>query len=430
MKTGKDLSRRNFIKQSAYISGGAIISANAGRLFAADSDQLGVAIIGAGGRGTYDLIRCLKSSKGVALVAMADMFQDQLDKSIEKVQKEVLDKEKIKVTPDTMYLGFDAYKKVLGMKEVDLVLLTTPPGFRPMMLRASVEAGKHIFMEKPGAVDPVGIRSLLESTELAKQKGVAIAAGFQQRWMPQYIELIKRVNDGQIGEIGSAQAYWAGDMVKWHWQPRKPEWSDMEWQIRCWPYFTWLSGDCYVEQIVHNLDVLNWMMDSTPVSCLGMGGRAVRTGPEFGNIYDHFTVEYEYEGGMRNLAMSAQMAGTTNRVSNRIQGSKGWGTVDRATARIEGENPWRFEGEKKNPEEVLFAHLIDGIRKGEYMNDGKLVAEATMTAIMGRTSAYTGRELKWDWIMKASKQDLSPAKYEMGPLPVVPVSLPGQTPLV
>jgi predicted dehydrogenase len=298
------------------------------------------------------------------------------------------------------------------------------------MLRSSVEAGKHVFMEKPGAVDPVGIRSLLKSTELAKKKGVAIAAGFQQRWMPQYIELIKRVNDGQIGEVGSAQAYWAGDMVKWHWQPRKPEWSDMEWQIRCWPYFTWLSGDCYVEQIVHNLDVLNWMMDSTPVSCFGMGGRAVRTGPEFGNIYDHFTVEYEYEGGMRNLAMSAQMEGTTNRVSNRIQGSKGWGTVDRATARIEGEKPWRFEGEKKNPEEVLFAHLIEGIRRGEYMNDGKIVAEATMTAIMGRTSAYTGRELKWDWIMNASKQDLTPPKYEMGPLPVVPVSLPGQTPLV
>ncbi len=361
---------------------------------------------------------------------MADMFQDQLDNSMKKIREEVLDPKKIKVTPDTTYLGFDAYKKILAMKEVDLVLLATPPGFRPEMVRAAVEAGKHIFMEKPGAVDPVGIRSLLESTELAKQKGIAIAAGFQQRWMPQYIDLIKRANAGQMGQITGAQAYWAGDMVKWHWQPRKPEWSDMEWQIRCWPYFTWLSGDCYVEQIVHNLDVMNWMMGSTPVSCFGMGGRAVRTGPEFGNIYDHFTVEYEYPGGMRNLAMSAQMAGTTNRVSNRIEGSEGWGTVDRATSRIEGKNPWKFDKEPKNAEEVLFSSLIRGIRDSNPMNDGKLVAEATMTAIMGRTSAYTGRELKWDWIMKASKQDLRPAKYEMGPLPVAPVSLPGQTPLV
>jgi hypothetical protein len=225
--------------------------------------------------------------------------------------------------------------------------------------------------EKTGAVDPVGIRSLFESAGLASQKGIAIAAGFQQRWMPQY-----------------------------------------------------------VEQIVHNLDVMNWMMGSAPLSCFGMGGRAVRTGPEFGNIFDHFTVEYEYPGAMRNLAMSAQMAGTTNRVSNRIEGTDGWGTVDRATARIEGKNPWKYDGEPKNPEEVLFSALIKGIREGLPMNDGKLVAEATMTAIMGRTSAYTGRELKWDWIMKASKQDLTPARYEMGPLPVAPVSLPGQTPLI
>jgi predicted dehydrogenase len=424
------LSRRSFLKQSAYASAGAVLTANAGRLFAAGSDQLGIAIVGCGDRGTSDLIRCLHSTGGISLVAMADMFQDKLDSSLERVRAEVSEKEKISVKPDTMFLGFDAYKKVLAMDQVDLVLLTTPPGFRPQMVRDAIMAGKHIFMEKPGAVDPVGVRSLLESALLAQQKGLAIAAGFQQRWMPQYIELIKRVNDGQIGQVTSAQAYWAGDMVKWHWEPRKPEWSDMEWQIRCWPYFTWLSGDCYVEQIVHNLDVMNWMMNSTPVSCFGMGGRAVRTGPEFGNIYDHFTIEYEYPGAMRNLAMSAQMAGTTNRVSNRIEGTDGWGTVDRATAKIEGKRPWKYEGEPKNAEEVLFSALIKGIREGKPMNDGERVAYATMTAIMGRTSAYTGRELKWDWIMKASKLDLTPAKYELGPLPVAPVSLPGQTPLV
>jgi predicted dehydrogenase len=346
------------------------------------------------------------------------------------LHEHIQDKEKIKVTPDTTYLGFDAYKKVLAMNEVDLVILATPPGFRPQMSRDAIEAGKNIFMEKPGAVDPVGVRSLLKTTELATQKGLSIAAGFQQRWMPQYIELINHAKNGRIGQITSAQAYWAGDMVKWHWEPRKPEWSDMEWQIRCWPYFTWLSGDCYVEQIVHNLDVMNWMMGSIPVSCFGMGGRAVRTGPEFGNIYDHFTVEYQYPNGIRNLAMSSQMAGTTNRVSNRIEGTEGWGTVNRATASIEGKNPYKYDGEPKSAEETLFSALIQGIRDGKKMNDGKIVAEATMTAIMGRTSAYTGRELKWDWIMNASKLDLTPPKYEMGPLPVAPISLPGQTPLV
>jgi predicted dehydrogenase len=425
-----DVSRRTFLKQSAYISGGAILSAHTSRLFAADSDQIGVALIGCGERGTFDLVRCLKSSPGVALVAMADMFQDKVDQSMIWLQKAIEDKQKIKVTPDTTYLGFDAYKKVLAMKEVDLVILATPPGFRPQMLRDSIEAGKNVFMEKPGAVDPVGVRSLLKSAELANSKGLSIAAGFQQRWMPQYIELINHAKNGRLGQITSAQAYWAGDMVKWHWEPRKPEWSDMEWQIRCWPYFTWLSGDCYVEQIVHNLDVMNWMMESTPVSCFGMGGRAVRTGPEFGNIYDHFTVEYEYPGGIRNLAMSQQMEGTTNRVSNRIEGTEGWGTVNRATSKIEGKNPYKFDGEPKSAEEVQFAALIKGIREGKQMNDGKIVAEATMTAIMGRTSAYTGRELKWDWIMNASKLDLTPSKYEMGPLEVAPVPLPGKTPLI
>jgi len=204
----------------------------------------------------------------------------------------------------------------------------------------------------------------------------------------------------------------------------------MEWQIRCWPYFTWLSGDCYVEQIVHNLDAMNWMMGSTPVSCFGMGGRAVRRGPEFGNIYDHFTVEYEYPGGIRNLAMSSQMAGTTNRVSNRIEGTEGWGTVNRATSKIEGKSPYQYDKEPINPEKAMFSTLIKGIREGKPMNDGRIVAEATMTAILGRTSAYTGREIKWDWIMNASKLDLTPDKLEIGPLEVAPVSLPGQTQLI
>ena len=428
--TTNNLSRRKFLKNSVYLSGSAVLATKTSGFFAAGSDKIRVALIGCGSRGTYDLIACLRSDPGVELVAMADMFQDKLDASLQRLREEIKDTEKITVTPDTLFLGFDAYQKVLALKEVDLVLLTTPPGFRPQMARAAVQAGKHIFMEKPGAVDPVGVRSLLDTSEMVRQKSLALAVGFQQRWMRQYIDLLERVRNGQIGQVTNAQAYWAGDMVKWHWEPRRPEWSDMEWQIRCWPYFTWLSGDHYVEQMVHNLDTMNWMMGSTPVACFGMGGRAVRTGPEFGNIYDHFTVEYEYPNGMRNLAMAAQMAGTTNRVYNRIEGTEGWASVDRANARIEGSNPYKFDQESRNPEEALFAALLQSIRNGNVINQGKIIAEATLTAIMGRISAYTGRAVKWDWVMNASKLDLSPEKYELGPLPVAPVSLPGQTSLI
>jgi predicted dehydrogenase len=272
-----------------------------GRVFAAGSDKIRVAMIGCGDRGTKDAIDCLSADPGTEMVAIADMFQDRVDRSLAEMSKAA--PEKVKVTPQTVFLGFDAYKKVLAMKDVDMVLLLTPPGFRPQTLRAAVEAGKHIFMEKPGAVDPIGIRSLMESADVADQRKLSIVVGTQQRWQPHYQELMKRVHNGDLGEVVGGQAYWNWGSSKWHWEERKPGWSDMEWQIRCWPYFTWLSGDHIVEQHLHNMDVINWAIGSHPVSCLGMGGRQSRTGPEFGNIWDHFTVEYEYPNGVRVMSM-------------------------------------------------------------------------------------------------------------------------------
>jgi len=423
-------SRRDLLKAGAVVSAGVMLSSQ-GRIFAAGSDKIRVAMIGCGSRGTKDAVDCLKADAGAEMVAMADLFQDRLADSLAQLKKECPDK--VKVTPQTSFLGFDAYKKVLALKDVDIVLLLTPPGFRPPMVRAALEAGKHIFMEKPGAVDPVGIRSLMDSADLADQRKLSIVVGTQQRWQPHYQELMRRVLNGDLGEVVGGQAYWNWGSSKWHWEERKPGWSDMEWQIRCWPYFTWLSGDHIVEQHLHNMDVINWAIGSHPVSCLGMGGRQSRTGPEFGNIYDHFTVEYEYPNGVRVMSMCSQIEGSTPRVGERVLCTKGATVTDRSMGYIEdtrGRKVFTYNDPIHSGEVAQFANLIKSIRDDKPLNECRRIAESTMTLIMGRMSAYTGRALKWDWAMKASKLDLSPGKYELGDLPVAPVPIPGKTQLI
>ena len=420
------VSRRDFNKTVAAAGVGLALPASG--VFAAGSDTVRVAMVGCGERGTVDALYCLKSAPGVELVAVADLFPDRVETSLAKLRQEVPDQ--VKVTPERTFLGFDAYRKVLAMDDVHLVMQLTPPGFRPEMVAATVEAGKHQFVEKPGAVDPVGIRTLLEASKKAREMGLSLVVGTQQRYAPQYLELIQRIRDGQIGDLTHLEALWIGDMELWHYHDREESWSDMEWQVRCWPLFTWLSGDHYVEQLVHNLDVVNWVADATPVVCQGLGGRQVRTGPEFGNIFDHFAVRYEYENGLTMFAMATQQRGISTRVGNVIHGTKGAAQVDRANATITGEQPWEFDGDGSSGDLEMHGALINAIRMGEPINEGPRLAEATMTGIMGRMSAYTGRALKWDWAMKASKLDLRPPQYEMGPLPVGPVAMPGRTPLV
>lgn len=424
------LSRRGFLRAGATASAGSLLLARRGA-YAAGTDRIRVAMIGCGSRGTFDAIDFLKADPAVEIVAMAEMFQDRIDSSLAKLRKDFA--ARVKVTPDTCFLGFDAYKKVMAMSEVDIVMLLTPPGFRPPIVRAAVEAGKHIFMEKPGAVDPVGIRSLLESAALADRKRLSIVVGTQQRWQPHYQELIGRVHAGEFGDIVGGQAYWNWGSSKWHWEPRQPGWTDMEWQIRCWPYFTWLSGDHIVEQHLHNMDVINWAMGSPPVSCVGMGGRQTRTGPEFGNIFDHFTVEYEYPNGIRVMSMCSQIERSTPRVGERVVCAKGAIVTDRAQGHItdnQGKKVYAFAGAHHSGEVAQYVNLIRSIREGKPINECRRLAESTMTVILGRMSAYTGRALKWDWAMTASTLDLSRAKYEMGPLPVDRVAMPGTDPLV
>lgn len=424
-----NLSRRNFIKTSAAL-GAAVWASGSSRIFAAGSDTIRIGLIGCGGRGTYDTTNCLNCAPNVELVAMGDLFKDRLDRCRQRLTKEL--GEKVKVNDDTCFVGWDAHKGVLGC-DVDLVILTEPPHFRPGHLRAAVEAGKHVFMEKPVAVDPVGVRSVIESSQLADEKDLTIVAGTQSRRVAHLVEGMKRIHNGDIGKIVGGQCLRiGGGMLTWSQETmqRQPGWSDMEWQLRRWLFLTWLSGDFIVEMHIHNLDRMNWALDAHPVQCIALGGRQVRTGPEYGNIYDHITVEYEYPGGVRIEYMGSQIDKMTYRQDARIIGTKGLAYTHEGDFIIDGPKPFRYDGPNPSPVIKQHADQIEAIRAGTHLNEGRRIAESTMTCIMGRMSAYTGRALKWDWAMNASKLDLSPLKYEFGDLPMRPVAMPGQTPLI
>ncbi|MHC4123864.1 MAG: Gfo/Idh/MocA family oxidoreductase [Planctomycetota bacterium] len=435
----KEVSRRSFIKRSAAMGMTAMLAGRE-KLFASSGDELKVGLIGCGFRGTGATIQALTcSSHPVKLWAMGDMFGDKLKASVEQLRtggKGKYDRDdfpslsdKMDVPIERQFVGFDAYQKVIN-SGVDIVILATPPHFRPAHLRAAVETGKHVFMEKPVAVDPVGVRSIISSSELAKEKGLSIVAGTQRRYQESYIEVMRRIHRGDIGELVGGQSYFmVGHSKDSHYfNERQPGWSDMEWQLRNWYYFTWLSGDHFVEQYVHCIDVMNWAFGTHPVKAIGVGGRQVRTGAEYGNIYDHFAIEFEYPNGARCLSMSRQTNGCSNRMSERIVGTKGTACTRKGV--IEGQNPYKHEGEEANPYIQEHAELVKSILTGKPINDGRQVAESTLSVILGRMCAYTGRELKYDWVMKASKLDLTPPKYEFGDLPVREVAIPGQTKLI
>ena len=419
------MTRRDFIKTTSVASMAtlaAAVSGSSGRC-AGGSDTIRIGVIGCGGRGTGAAIDAVNSAPGVEILALFDPFQDRIDKSLKTLREKV--PAAVKVTPETCFTGLDGYKKLLAIKNINYIVTAAPPGFRPIHLKAAIEAGKHVFMEKPVAVDPVGVRSVIASSELAAKKGLAIVAGTQRRHQASYLELMKRIHDGAIGELVGAQCYWnQGEL----WVIKQtPEMSDMEWQCRNWLYFSWTSGDHIVEQHVHNIDVVNWAFGATPVKVMGMGGRQVRTAPEYGNIFDHFAVEFEYPNGARVMSMCRQTPGCADRVEEKIVGTKGHAF---GYGEISGPSAWKFEGEEPNPYVVEHTDLIASIRAGKPLNEGKRIAESTLCAIMGRMSAYTGRAISWDWAMNASKLDLTPAKFAFGPNPVDPVAVPGQTPLV
>ena len=426
-----ETTRRQFVKRSSILAGlaGGTIAESMTPAFGvhtAGDDTLKVGLIGCGGRGTGAATQALMADSQVKLVAMADVFEDRLKQSLKSLNKTDGLQSKIDVPPERQFVGFEAYKQLLT-SGVDVVLLTTPPHFRPMHLQAAVATGKHVFAEKPCAVDAIGVHSVLRSCEEAKKKNLAVVSGLCLRYHYPYREAVHRIQDGEIGEV---RALLANDYRGPIWvKPRQPDWSDMYWQMQNWYYFTWLSGDFNVEQHVHNLDLCTWAMgDQYPVKAIGMGGREVRKGPEYGNIFDHHSVVYEYANGARLISNTRQIEGCKGDISVSILGSKGNAllTERRNGVRIKAEGDWTYTGEEKNLYQVEHDELFASIRAGKPINNGEYMAKSTLLAIMGRMATYTGQEITWDMAWN-SKEDLSPPRYEWGDLATPEVAVPGVT---
>ncbi len=408
------LSRRAFVTSAGAAAAAMALPA------AQNEPTLKVGLVGCGGRGTGAAENCMKSAPNVQLIALGDMFPERITRAQRHLG--ALELPGYKVNANFCFSGFDAYKRVLD-SGVDLVLLATPPGFRPMHFEEAIAAGKHVFMEKPVAVDPAGVRKVIAIGEKAKQKKLGVVSGTQYRHQVSFIETVKRVHAGQIGRVVAGRAYYNGGTL---WSvDRREGMSDMEWQVRNWYYFDWLSGDHIVEQHVHTIDATDWVMGARPVRAVAVGGRQVRTDPLYGNIYDHFCVDYEYPGGVHVMSMTRQMAGCDNLVGAFFTGTKG--NADIYNAEITGESPWKFPEKPSIGKAYVQEHtdLIESIRAGTPINEAEQVALSSLTAIMGREAAYTGKVVEWNDLAR-SDQDLSPPKYEFGPLPVRPVPMPGK----
>lgn len=423
-------TRRTFLQTSSVALAGAAVASTLGAVpmaHAAGSDVLKIALIGCGGRGSGAAVNAMSADPNVQLTVLADAFPDQIAAAKANLGKNP----KFAVPDDQCFVGFDAYKKVMET-DVDVVLLCTPPHFRPAQLKAAIEAGKHVFCEKPVAVDAPGVRSVLETAAAAKQKNLSIVSGLCWRYDPGVRETIKKIQDGAIGDIVTIQEnYLTGTL--WH-RGRKPEWTDMEYQMRNWLYFTWLSGDHNVEQHIHSLDKAMWLMgDKPPVSCFGLGGRQVRTGAEYGNIFDHHAVCYEWESGVKCYAYTRQMKGCSGDVEDYVYGTKGKASVLKNMVKS-GSETWRYKGDKPSMYDVEHQELFAGIRSGNIINNGVYMSYSTMLAIMGRMACYTGQNVTWEAAME-SKEDLTPSAYAFGPVKIpgattLDVAVPGVTPLV
>ncbi len=430
--TDLDATRRDFLKTTGIAAAGSALTSWAGlqtAVHAGVDDTLRVGLIGCGGRGTGAASQALMADKRVKLTAMADAFEDRLQSSLETLKAiDGLDT-KIDVPRERRFVGFNAYEELLS-SGVDVVLLTSPPHFRPLHLQAAIAAGKHVFAEKPCAVDAPGVHSVLRSCEEAKRKGLAVVSGLCLRYHAPYREGVRRIQDGAVGDVHTLLA---NDYRGTIWlKKREPDWTDMHWQMRNWYYFTWLSGDFNVEQHVHNLDVCAWAMgDKYPVKAIGMGGREVRKGPEYGNIFDHHSVVYEYADGARLISNTRQMDGCKNDISVSIFGSQGTALLAerRNGVRIIAKDEWIYRGEDKNLYQVEHDELFASIRAGKPINNGEYMAKSSLLAIMGRMATYTGREITWDMAWN-SKEDLTPPKYEWGKIAAPKVAVPGVTEFV
>lgn len=426
---GEHLDRRQFMKKTAAAAGtvaafSILSSANADTK--ATGETLKVGLIGCGGRGTGAAREALLADKNVKLVAMADTFKEQITGAREKLRKSEAG-DRVVVDDGHMFDGLDGYKQLIEL--CDVIVHATSPGFRPLHMRAIAEAGKHCFLEKPVAVDPVGLRSVMESSKILKDKGKCLVSGLCYRYHFAKQDIIQQIHGGKIGDVLTMQtSYNTGGL--WH-KGRQPEWSEMEYQVRNWLYFDWLSGDHINEQHIHSLDKIMWVMnDEPPVKCTASGGRAQRTDPKYGNIYDHFSTVYEWANGARCFSSCRQWESTSTDVSDWITGTQGTAELQSHSIKFRDGSTWAHEPKgEDNMYQNEHNHLFAGIRNGDVLNDGDYMCKSTLMAIMGRMSAYTGKTLTWDQMM-ASKLDTFPKDLKWGDNPVNPVPVPGETDFV
>jgi len=435
-------SRREFVRTTA-VAGAATLAEHRFAILghAAPDTRIRVGVIGCGGRGTGAALNVLKAATdvvypergyhtedaakgarptadGVEVLSLADLFPDRLAEC-----RTQLEKVGVRVPDDACYTGFDAYGKLLAREDVNYVILAAPPLFRPEHFKAAVEAGKHVFMEKPVAVDGPGVRLVLEAGELSVKKRLGVVAGTQRRHDQRFVETVARVRGGSVGRIHTCRTYWNGGRV-WVVE-REPGWSDMEWQLRNWVHSIWLSGDHVVEQHVHNLDVANWALGAHPLSARGMGGRQAHSSDLYGNVYDHFAVEYEYPDGVRMFSQCRQMKGTENKVGTFVDGSEGTANCEGTIEGPDGSVKWRFGDKAPNPYEQEHESLIRSIRDGNPLNESRAVAESTLTGIMGRESAYSGKAITWEEALQSTRS-LAPDRWELGERPIGEVPMPGR----
>lgn len=430
-KPDSPVSRRDFVKASmgaaavAPFALGSLSVARAAHVGGGDSIKVG--LVGCGGRGTGAATQALKADPGAILVAMADAFEDRLESSLKTLRGNFGDK--VRVNDDTKFVGFDAYQKLID-SGVDVVLLATPPAFRPAHLKAAIHANKHVFCEKPMAVDGPGVRSVIESAAEAKRRNLSLVSGFCWRYSEPQRATYGRIHDGAIGDIRAMYTtYNTGGWVA----PRKREagWSDMEAQMRSWHYFTWLSGDHIVEQACHSIDWINWAFQGRmPEKCHASGGRQTREDvPETGHVYDHFAVTYEYEDGARAFHMCRHFPNSPGDNTAYLMGSKGtcysnpWSP---SQIQISGENEWYYDGERNDMYQTEHDELFASIRDGKPMNDGEWMANSTLLAIMGRMAAYTGQVITAEQALN-SQESLVPATLAWGPMETPQVAKPGET---
>ncbi len=428
-------NRRIFLLKSATTAAAVAAASQveiAGSAYTGAGDALKIGLIGCGGRGTGAAEQALTADRGCVLVAMGDAFGDQIESSLNALKSSETSgvAERVSVAPENRFVGFDAYKKVID--QVDLVLLTTPPAFRPEHFAYAVSKGKHTFVEKPVAVDAPGLRKFIEAAKLSREKGLSAVNGFCWRYYQPRKETMARVHNGDIGPVLAVETTYNSVGV---WEPRRTRQeckTDMEYQMRNWYYNLWLSGDHIVEQAIHGLDTMAWALgDYPPLTCYGVGGRQTRTDARYGNIYDHFSVVYEYPDDIKGYHQCRHWANTPAKVADFVQGTKG--RADIFGKRISGPNKWRYKpaaGEKIDMYQAEHNDMFAALRSGQPINNADHAASTTLLALMGRMAAYTGEIITRDQALN-STEVLVPAELSWDtPPPMSPVPIPGVKKLV